>query len=78
MRGTDLSSSRGTLWRHPGPAGLPLEIYAFTKTADWEKYEAIQADIFSHLLATVPQFGLRVFQEPSGMDLQGLLERVKA
>jgi hypothetical protein len=46
-----------------------------TKTADWEKYEAIQADIFSHLLAAVPQLGLRVFQEPSGMDLQGLLER---
>jgi len=59
----------------PAPTGLPLEIYAFTKTSDWEKYEAIQADIFSHLLATVPQFGLRVFQEPSGMDLQGLLAR---
>jgi len=57
----------------PGPSGLPLEIYAFTKTADWEKYEATQADIFSHLLAAVPQFGLRVFQDPSGMDLQGLL-----
>jgi miniconductance mechanosensitive channel len=59
----------------PAPTGLPLEIYAFTKTPDWEQYEATQADIFSHLLATVPQFGLRVFQEPSGMDLQGLLER---
>ncbi len=62
----------------PGPSGLPLEIYAFTKTADWEKYEATQADIFSHLLAAVPQFGLRVFQDPSGMDLQGLLEREPA
>jgi miniconductance mechanosensitive channel len=59
----------------PGPAGLPLEIYAFTKTPDWEEYEAIQADIFSHLLAAVPQFGLCVFQEPSGMDLQGLMAR---
>jgi len=59
----------------PGPAGLPLEIYAFTTTPDWEQYEAIQADIFSHLLAAVPQFGLCVFQEPSGMDLQGLVGR---
>jgi len=59
----------------PGPSGMPLEIYAFTKTPDWEQYEATQADIFSHLLAAVPQFGLRVFQEPSGMDLQGLLGR---
>jgi len=59
----------------PAPAGLPLEIYAFTTTPDWAQYEAIQADIFSHLLAALPQFDLRVFQEPSGMDLQGLLER---
>ena len=53
----------------PMPTGLPLEIYAFTNTADWEKYEAIQADIFGHLLAAVQQFDLRVFQEPSGMDM---------
>jgi miniconductance mechanosensitive channel len=55
----------------PGPTGLPLEIYAFTDTTDWIAYEAIQADIFDHLLAVVPEFGLRVFQELTGSDFQG-------
>ncbi|QZD94368.1 mechanosensitive ion channel family protein [Qipengyuania gelatinilytica] len=53
----------------PGPQGLPLEIYCFTDTVDWGDYEAIQADIFDHMLAILPQFGLRIFQEPSGLDL---------
>jgi hypothetical protein len=44
--------------------GLPLEIYAFAKTTNWEMYETIQADIFDHLLAMVGEFGLRVFQDP--------------
>jgi miniconductance mechanosensitive channel len=52
----------------PGPTGVPLEIYVFTKTTEWIKYERIQADIFDHLLAAVPVFDLRVFQEPTGMD----------
>lgn len=56
----------------PGPHGLPIEIYCFTATTDWGEYEAIQADIFDHLLAILPEFGLRVFQEPSGADLRAL------
>ncbi|MCD6374231.1 MAG: mechanosensitive ion channel [Caldisericaceae bacterium] len=52
----------------PGPQGLPIEIYAFTNDIRWEVYEAIQADIFDHLLAVVPEFGLRIFQNPSGKD----------
>jgi len=56
----------------PSPTGLPLEIYAFTKTVEWPKYEAIQADIFDHLVAAMGQFDLRVFQEPTGMDFQTL------
>lgn len=52
----------------PGPTGLPLEIYCFTATTAWLEYEAIQADVFDHLYAIVPEFGLRVFQEPSGAD----------
>ena len=54
----------------PGPEGLPLEIYAFTNTTDWVKYEGIQSDIFDHLLAVISQFGLRVFQKPAGADFQ--------
>jgi miniconductance mechanosensitive channel len=53
----------------PGPQGLPIELYCFTNTTVWAKYEAIQADIFDHLLAIVPEFGLTVFQEPTGRDL---------
>jgi miniconductance mechanosensitive channel len=52
----------------PGPTGLPLEIYVFTKTIDWIEYEGIQGDIFDHLLAAVTYFDLRVFQQPTGKD----------
>ncbi|MFC5385214.1 mechanosensitive ion channel family protein [Aquamicrobium segne] len=53
----------------PGPEGLPLEIYCFTNTTVWTSYEGIQADIFDHLFAILPEFNLRVFQNPSGADL---------
>jgi miniconductance mechanosensitive channel len=56
----------------PGPTGLPLEIYVFTKTVVWTEYEAIQADIFDHLVVAAPQFDLRVFQEPTGVDFRAL------
>ena len=52
----------------PGPQGLPLEIYGFTSTTAWAEYESIQADVFDHLLAILPEFGLRAFQSPSGAD----------
>lgn len=57
----------------PGPTGLPLEIYCFTATTAWVEYEGIQADIFDHLYAILPEFGLRVFQEPSGADMREIL-----
>lgn len=53
----------------PGAEGLPLQIYCFTTTTEWAAYESIQADIFDHLLAILPRFGLRVFQSPSGADI---------
>ncbi len=56
----------------PGPNGIPLEIYCFTATTAWAAYEAIQSDLFDHLLAILPEFGLRVFQQPTGADLQRL------
>ncbi len=56
----------------PGPEGLPLEIYCFTNTTEWAVYEDIQSDIFDHLLAIVPEFGLRLFQKPAGSDLANL------
>ena len=56
----------------PGPQGLPLEIYCFSNDTDWGNYEAIQADIFDHLIASLPEFGLQAFQEPAGTDLKEL------
>lgn len=54
--------------------GLPLEIYAFTNNTQWSVYESIQADIFDHLFAVAPEFGLRVFQNPSGADLRNIAQ----
>jgi miniconductance mechanosensitive channel len=56
----------------PGELGIPIEIYAFTNTISWIPYEDIQADIFDHVLAIVPEFGLRVLQVPSGSDIRSL------
>jgi miniconductance mechanosensitive channel len=54
----------------PGELGIPIEIYVFTNDTDWIKYEAIQADIFDHLMAVVNEFDLKVFQNPSGSDMK--------
>lgn len=53
--------------------GLPVEIYCFTNTTVWAQYEGIQGDIFDHLLSILPEFGLHVFQHPSGRDFRGRL-----
>lgn len=58
---------------NPTADGLPLEVYCFTRTIVWEQYEAIQSDIFDHLLAILPEFGLQVFQHPSGQDMKTML-----
>lgn len=54
----------------PSATGLPIEIYCFTNDQAWESYEGIQADIFDHILAIVPEFGLRLFQAPAGADFE--------
>lgn len=54
----------------PTPEGLPIELYCFTNTVAWVAYEGIQGDIFDHLLAILPEFGLRVYQAPSGQDMR--------
>ncbi|HET7631853.1 MAG TPA: mechanosensitive ion channel domain-containing protein [Gemmatimonadaceae bacterium] len=53
-----------------GPQGIPLEVYCFTTTVEWAKYEGIQADIFDHLFALLPEFHLAVYQQPSGQDIR--------
>ena len=54
----------------PGENGLPLEIYAFTKSTEWALFERVQADIFDHILSIAEEFGLRIFQNPTGYDMQ--------
>ena len=61
----------------PSPTGLPVELYIFTKTTEWEKYEGIQAEIFDHLLAAAGSFDLRVFQEPTGLDFSTFARAVQ-
>ena len=63
------------LVRHlqPTDKGIPIEIYVFSNDQRWANFEAIQADIFDHLLAVIPEFELQVFQSPSGEDFQKLL-----
>ena len=56
----------------PSPEGLPIEVYCFTNDIVWANYEGIQSDIFDHFLAIAPEFGIRIFQNPSGADLANL------
>lgn len=59
--------------RDSGPQGIPLELYCFTATTAWAEYEGIQADIFEHLFALLPEFGLALYQQPSGQDVRAAL-----
>ena len=71
-----LNTEMTFLIRHlqPSEKGIPIEIYVFSKEQSWQIYEEIQADIFDHVLAVIPEFELRVFQEPSGDDLQSAIK----
>lgn len=62
-----------------GAQGIPLELYCFTASVKWAKYEGIQADIFDHLFALLPEFGLTLYQQPSGQDVRvALMARGKS
>jgi miniconductance mechanosensitive channel len=54
----------------PGTEGLPMEIYCFSNDTQWAAYEGIQDDIFDHVFAIAPEFGLRLYQRPAGADLK--------
>ncbi len=53
----------------PSATGIPVELYCFTNTIVWAEYERVQGDVFDHLLAILPEFGLRMYQNPAGADL---------
>jgi miniconductance mechanosensitive channel len=52
----------------PTETGIPIEVYAFSKIKTWIEFEAIQSNLFNHILAVIPEFDLQVFQRPSGTD----------
>ncbi len=58
----------------PTENGIPIEIYVFSKIQTWAEYEDVQSDIFDHILAVIPEFGLKVFQSPSGGDFKEILK----
>jgi len=76
---TDIHEGKTFLVRQMQPTdkGLPIEIYVFAKTVAWAKYESIQADIFDHVMAAIPEFGLRIFQLPNNSGLQNILSKSK-
>ncbi len=57
----------------PNEKGIPLEIYVFSNDQAWANYEGIQADIFDHILAVIPEFELSVYQNPSGEDFRSII-----
>ena len=57
----------------PTDTGIPIELYCFSSNKVWVEYEGIQADIFDHVLAVIPEFGLSVFQNVSGADLKNII-----
>jgi len=59
----------------PSSDGVPMELYCFTATTAWANYEGTQSDIFDHLLAILPEFGLRLYQKPTGHDVTSGLQR---
>ncbi|MBP5616230.1 MAG: mechanosensitive ion channel [Elusimicrobiaceae bacterium] len=58
----------------PNAQGIPLEVYCFTNTTAWTQYENYQSDIFDHLFAVLPEFGLYAYQQPSGRNLSKLIK----
>lgn len=76
----DIHNDMTFLVRHLGPTekGIPIQIYVFTTTINWAEYEDIQADIFDHILAVIPEFELRIYQFPSSADILQLgIEKLK-
>ena len=62
----------------PTDKGLPIEIYVFSNDQRWVQYEDVQADIFDHIFASLPEFGLRPFQNATGHDIVGAAEGLRA
>lgn len=58
--------------RKPAPTGLPVEIYCYVSNVEWKHFEHTQSRVVEHVIAVMPEFGLRIFQSPAGMDFTSL------
>ena len=58
--------------RKPSSTGLPIEIYCYVSNSEWRHFEHTQSRVVEHVVAVVPEFGLRIFQSPTGLDLTSL------
>lgn len=56
----------------PTPQGLPMQIYFFSNDTAWVRYEGIQSSVFEYIFAIAPEFGIKMFQLPTGLDMQPL------
>jgi len=72
-----IDQSETVILRHRAPEGngLPLQVYVFAKKIQFTPYENIQSEIFEHLLAIMNEFGLRIFQHPTGDDVLSLSDK---
>lgn len=61
----------------PTEKGLPMEIYVFSKEKDWAAYEKLQNDLFDHIFAVIPEFGLKIFQSPAGNDMRTAFQQTQ-
>ena len=70
-----IAQDQSIIVRHQQPTaeGLPLELYTYAATTVWTQYENIQSEIFEHIIAMAPEFGLKVYQAPSGDDVRKIL-----
>jgi miniconductance mechanosensitive channel len=59
----------------PTPQGLPVQVYIFAKSTQWVEYEHIQSEVFDHILSVVPEFDLKIFQNPSGSDVREFIKQ---
>ncbi len=62
--------------RQPTEFGMPIEIYVFLDGTKWADYEVVQSEIFSHVIAIIPEFDLRIYQIPSGHDFGNLSYKI--
>ena len=77
---TDINESMTLLVRQldPGAQGIPLQVYAFSRSTVWAEHERVKGDIFDHLIAIAPRFDLQVFQAPTGRDVVSAAAAVKS